>query len=187
LPLAHAHTARALQKFFVEQPRSAAVQPLLLNPSVSNFPAPPVSWSDIARACRRVCVLRERGNVEEAERLRTEEITRLIAAVRSPMDTDAALAAKLDGIFAAESERVANAMVLAELLAPMLSESAAHVTAPRVVAAAAPVVDMAVAAPAIPAAAMPPAARAGSIADFIDEMIAQENPPPRGGGQRRAS
>ena len=114
----------------------------------------------------------------------------MLASVRAPTDSDAAVAERLNAIFAAEAERVANAAVLCELLAPVLAEKfhlQARAPAPAVAAAA---VEPALAAvPAAPIAEKPAAPRAESIADFIDEMIAQEKPPPRSGGntQRRAS
>jgi hypothetical protein len=155
---------------------------VLPNPSVSNFPTQPRSWSDLARLCRRVCVLRERGLVAEAERVRAGELAETLAAVRSPTDTDEAIEQRLATTFAAEAERVANAAVLAELLAPLLADRAQRPGAP-------------VALTSDSAAPLPPpkpAPRAGplDLADFIDDMIAQERPPLRAGApsaQRRAS
>jgi hypothetical protein len=131
--------------------------------------------------------LRERGQHDEAEQLRAGALPALIAALRRPEDSDSSVAERLDGIFALEAERVANATVLAELLLPMISEQLR--TAPLSQAQS----------PLPSAAALPESARlvkpapsprvAASIADFIDEMIAQESPPDRSGGttQRRAS
>ena len=137
-----------------------------------------------------MCVLRERGQPEEAERLRAGELMTMVASVRTPTDSDAAIAERLNVIFAAESERVANASVLCELLLPVLAEKF-HL---QVKLPAAPPVATALE---LPLATVPPepipekpaAPRSASIADFIDEMIAQEKPPPRSGGntQRRAS
>jgi hypothetical protein len=136
-----------------------------------------------------VCVLRERGQPEEAERLRAGELMTMLASVRTPTESDAAISERLNAIFAAESERVANAAVLCELLLPLLSEKAslpAKTSAPPVAVAIEPALA---AAPSEPIPEKPAAPRAASIADFIDEMIAQEKPPPRSGGntQRRAS
>jgi hypothetical protein len=126
--------------------------------------------------CRRVCVLRERGQHGEAEQLRTTSLAELVAALKSPAETDATITARLETIFAAETERVANAMVLADLLVPRLTEQ---------LRSFAPLPGMTPAAVNAAAPAMPPPkpapARAAtiSIADFIDDMIAQENPPVR--------
>ena len=160
---------------------------MLLNESVSNFPAPPLAWSDIARVCRRVCVLRERGQPEEAERLRAGELMAMLAVVRTPADSDAAISERLNAIFAVEAERVANAAVLSELLLPALAEKFLLQTkSPAPATAMEPALATA---PSLPIAEKPAAPRAASIADFIDEMIAQEKPPTRSGGntQRRAS
>lgn len=108
---------------------------------------------------------------------------RLIAAVRAPTESESAITERLNALFAVESERVANAAVLAEILAPLLSEKTNT-----------PIASVAPAQPdpsptTTPPAAAPPKPRRGSIADFIDDMIAQEMPPERDGpgNQRRAS
>jgi hypothetical protein len=151
---------------------------------VSNFPAPAVTWSDVARVCRRVCVLRERGQNEEAERLRAGELMTLLAAIRTPGDSDSATTDRLNALFATEAERVANAAVLAEMLLPMLAE---QLRPPAITAAAPQEIPMAVVMAPVVTRPKPP--RPASIADFIDDMIAQENPPdrPGEGTQRRAS
>jgi hypothetical protein len=172
-----------LQKFFGEQYTRAAVQRMLPNPSVSNFPAPPFSWSDVARVCRRVCVLRERGLNEEAERLRAGELMEMVATVRTPGDNDTDVTERLNHLFATEAERVANAAVLAELLLPQISARLNAVTTPTAAS------KTPTAAVGVPARAEKPAQRSGSIADFIDDMIAQDKPTDRSGpgAQRRAS
>jgi hypothetical protein len=96
------------------------------------------------------------------------------------------MAERLESIFSVETDRVANAAVLAELLVPVLSEKL-RAALPASVAkqpAAAPEVTPA------PAPKPTPARPATiSIADFIDDMIKQESPPerPDRGSQRRAS
>lgn len=155
---------------------------MLPNPSVSNFPAQPSSWSDLARVCRRVCVLRERGFAADAERLRIGELAEMVAALRGSSDTDEAIEQRLAATFAVEAERVANAAVLAELLAPLLTDARGVSGGP-----AAPGVDSA---SPLPASIPKPAPRAGplDLADFIDDMIAQERPSSRTPAtQRRAS
>lgn len=149
----------------------------MLNSPPANFPAA-APWSDVARVCRRVCILHERGRADETEHVRRSELPAMIAALRTPSDTDEEIAARLNSIFTAERERVANAVVLAELLAPLLQESNRSLATaePTSIAANVP------AAAATPRPSRPPArARptGGDIADFIDEMIAQERPPDR--------
>ena len=134
--------------------------------------------------CRRVCVLRERGLKDEAERVRADEVMPIVGLLRTATDTDAAITERLNTIFAAEAERVANAAVLAELLLPELTGQLRSLVVP-VAAPMSPVPPL----PAPAAAPKPPPPRRGSIADFIDDMIAQERPPdrPGHGAERRAS
>lgn len=111
----------------------------------------------------------------------------MLAAVRAPTDSDTEIAERLNAIFATEAERVANAAVLCELLLPALAEKFQLQAKPPAPAAA--MEPSLATAPSVPTAEKPAAPRAASIADFIDEMIAQEKPPTRSGGntQRRAS
>ena len=134
--------------------------------------------------CRRVCVLRERGQNEVAEQLRAGELMTMLAAVRTPGDSDAATTERLNAIFATEAERVANAAVVAEILVPMITEQLRPLLMRS--AAASSAIPAPVVAPPVP---KPPQPRPASIADFIDDMIAQERPPdgPGQGEQRRAS
>lgn len=106
-----------------------------------------------------------------------------MAAMRTASAPDAGLEQKLEATFAAESERVANAAVLAELLAPLIGQ---HQPASEHGRPLARVEETAGETPALPA---PPPARRdpADIAHFIDEMIAQEQPAPRRGSTRRAS
>lgn len=134
-------------------------------------------------------MLRERGLVEEAERLRAGQLPGMLAALRTPADTDETVEQRLAATFAAEAERVANAAVLAELLAPLLAEQ----TRLRPLEASAgsssnPGFSSSTSSPVSPAKSAPRPVP-GNIADFIDEMIAQERSPPRGrpATQRRAS
>lgn len=130
-------------------------------------------------------MLRERGQTVEAGRLETQELPGLLEALHSDTETAESVAARVADIFARESERVADAAVLAELLAPLLRQTA-FVDTPlaRAVEAATPSVPDAT----VETVAAPARPRPGNIADFIDEMIAQERPPDRTTrGARRAS
>jgi hypothetical protein len=140
-----------------------------------------ISWSDVARVCRRVCILRERGQHEEAERLRAGSLLDMVSKLRTSIDSETTVTERLDAIFAVEVERVANAAALAEILVPLLAEQLRPLAgAPSLAPTPVPEISR----PAKPAAPRTPA----SIADFIDDMIAQESPPDRpGGAQRRAS
>jgi hypothetical protein len=127
-------------------------------------------------------LLRARGETAAADQLRAGPLEDAIVALRAAGLSDDAIAARLNTIFTTEDERVANALVLAEVLVPILVERLGS----RIAAAAATHT------PSAPssqpsrsanraAADVPPA---GGIADFIDQMIAQEQPQPT---QRRAS
>jgi len=130
-------------------------------------------------------VLREHGEHDEAEQLRGSTLASALSAARAPTETDEAITTRFETVLATETERVANAAVLAELLAPMIAQKLAQNTP----APLAPAPTVSTAAPAITPVLRPPRPRAASIADFIDEMIAQENPAdtPGRGAQRRAS
>jgi hypothetical protein len=134
--------------------------------------------------CRRVCILRERGQNEEAERLRAGELMTMLAAIRAPDDSDATITDRLNALFATEAERVANAAVLAEILVPMIAEQLRPLTASSAAANEIPAPSVVA-----PAPSKPVQPRPASIADFIDDMIAQERPldRPGPGAQRRAS
>lgn len=150
----------------------------MIDPSVPRFPARPASWNDIALICRRICLLRETNRPAAAEQLRRHDLAAAVAAVRPEVDSDAALEQKLAAICAAEAERVANAAVLAELLAPLLL-AAPHAARPSWAAEAAPEEAASAFPPAAPAAnASRPRGDPADIAHFIDEMIAQEQPSP---------
>lgn len=134
----------------------------------------------MARLCRRICLLRERGLDDDAQRLHSGTLGALISQLRDAAGPDTTVVdQRLQQIMATENERVANAAVLAELLAPLLSDKA---LAPSAAADAFP--------PATPA---PQPVRPPShppftdIATFIDEMIAHERTSRRGDPQRRAS
>ena len=118
--------------------------------------------------CRRICVLRERGELAEAERITADLLPAAVAAARSPSDTDESITAQLESIFAREAERVADASALAELLTSFPSGNASPAGPVRTSATPR--------ARNVPAAA-PPRRATGDIADFIDEMIAQEGSP----------
>lgn len=105
----------------------------------------------------------------------------MLAAVRTPGDTETGMTERLNAVFATEAERVANAAVLAEMLVPLLSEQFGRMIAPP------PLTTQIVTLPAPTVGAVKPAKRPVSVADFIDDMLAQERPPPGAAAQRQAS
>jgi hypothetical protein len=110
----------------------------------------------IARLCRQICLCRTRGQIAQANRLE--------AVLHNQVSADFSEEA-LQEIFLTEQKRVIDALMLAEVLGPLLTE------------------HLAVAAP-DPARAHAPAARSSQrpatsdqplgIADLIEGMLAQE-------------
>lgn len=104
----------------------------------------------------------------------------MIASLRATAGNSAEFEQRLEAVFATEQERVANASALAELLLPLLSSRTplfGLALPPSPTAAEQPLP-----APASFAESAPPVRRApGDIADFLDDMIAQEQAetPPR--------
>lgn len=123
------------------------------------------SRDEVPRLIRRICVLRERGDAAAADRLEQDRLGPAIAAMRAAHGDAAASQAEIDRIFATESARAAEAVIVADLLLQQLSERWPFPTGapPR----AAPATDETQA----PDAAMP---RSGTleIADFLDAMLA---------------
>lgn len=139
----------------------------------------------MARLCRRICLLREREQPAAAEELRSGALEAMLAVLRTQGESEADIAQRIATIFATETERVANAAVLAELLAPLLGANA-----PSAATAAATSRGDGAAASPTPLgptlASAPLRADPANIADFIDEMIAQERAHPPAAPPRRA-
>lgn len=141
------------------------------NPSLSNFPAPTPAWKDVARVCRRICILRERGQLDDAEQLRVTELSALLATCKTE-SSEQEISTRLDAVFAAEEERVATAATIAELLLPRLASELRSVagtterTAPATVGNSD--TDL---------TPSPSVARAAptDIAGFIDQMFAEDD------------
>ena len=127
----------------------------------------------MARLCRRICALVERGEIAEADRLRTGEFADAVASVRVTDEAEGAA-------FALAAERLAHATLVAEMLAPLL---AARLQPAASLAAAAPALARIDPLPTEPAARVRPAPT-GNIADFIDEMLALDRPAPAARDQR---
>lgn len=122
-------------------------------------------------------MLREQGEPAEADCVQAGPLEALLSALRTTPETAAAFDQRVAVIFAVERDRVANAVVLAQLLAPLLAERlplAAHSAAPE-----APVTRS------VTHVARPLPVSPAGIADFIDEMIAQETAEDDSPGVRR--
>lgn len=119
----------------------------------------------MARLCRRICVLAERGDLAEADRLRRGEFAAAVTALRDDRGAD--------GMFAAEAARLADATLLAGTLAPLLLERLSPMP-PMVAARVEPLPAAAISPSPVRTRSGPPA----DIADFIDEMLSLERPAP---------
>ena len=131
-----------------------------------------VGLGGIGRLIRQICLLREQADPAGAARLQENELATAVCELRAARGTDALLENELQAMFVAEERRVADAVVLSELLIPQLASylSASARPAPaaaRLVAAETP----------------PPARRAATgapaIPDLLDAMLAAERTSPR--------
>lgn len=118
---------------------------------------------DLSRLLRRASVLRAKGDLLAAEHLEAAELPAALAAAKTQCS-----ASQVETLVATEQNRLADASLLADLLAPLLAQRL-RVLLPL---------------SASPGSAAPPPARAApagnsappSIADFIDGMLAQDRP-----------
>lgn len=140
-------------------------------------------------------MLEERGEKAAAEHLKTSALAEALHAVRTTSGEPAEeIDHRVEAIMAHEQERVANAAVLAELLVPLLRQpvdpAAGRASSPDVALSA---VSGASVAPFAGDEAegsgrsSAPRAAPANIADFIDEMLAQERGHVGGAAHRRAS
>ncbi len=75
----------------------------------------------IVRLIRRVCLLREQGDPASADRLQSAELVPAVRDFRLASGPASLTEEKLCALFLSETEHVAEAMVLAELLVPQLA------------------------------------------------------------------
>jgi hypothetical protein len=124
-------------------------------------------WIEVGRVYRRICFLRLEGRAGEAQVVEETEFAEAAAKARGTAGDAFEADSILKGIRAEEEERVAGAIAFAEVLVPML-ERRVPALAPAPAAAPAP------------RRAPPPATgESRGIADFIDDMLAQERAGPR--------
>ncbi|MBI2496552.1 MAG: hypothetical protein HYV75_00995 [Opitutae bacterium] len=148
-----------------------------MNLHASSQPSPVAARvAGLARIVRQVCLLREQGDAAQAARLQENELATAVRDLRLAHGPEALAESELHGLFAAEERRVAEAVILSELLIPRLVESwpagppARPPGSPRTL-------------PPPPAARAPaPAAGPPAIPDLLDAMLAAErtgrHPPP---------
>jgi hypothetical protein len=137
----------------------------LLNTLFTNLEPPAAGHvAGITRLMRRICLLREQGDAGQAARLHEHELADAVRELRATHGAQALSDEELRALFAAEEQRVAEAVVLAELLIPQL------------VGARPPVPAQAVPATPVPARLRVPAVPPGSpgIPDLLDAMLAAE-------------
>lgn len=141
-------------------------------------------WNEARRIYRRVCVLRALGRDDEATVVENRDLARVLATARLAAESDAH--SEETAVLGAESERVANAAVLAELLAPLLADKlASQMRANEFAASSAALLPSAAGLPVSVPARKPVIATAPdstqrrnasvpSITDLIDGMLSQE-------------
>jgi hypothetical protein len=157
----------------------------LLNPTAvipptaatENLPDQNAAWREATRICRRICILREQGRQAEAEAMMANELAE-VRAMLSSGGVSSEIETKMAAIFTREEDRVADAAVLAELLVPALC-AATNTAAVNSLSAR----DTRATSPLTAPKTIVARGGTGDIADFIDEMLAQERAP----GARRAS
>lgn len=141
-------------------------------------PLPPslaAPWSQVAAIYRRICLLRARGHDAEADRLQQYEFAEANAAAEIFDEENSVPSApeRFQALLAAEENRVADALLLAEVLAPIIAEQIRHLPSTATVAASASPVP----APRESIHPRPPrdlGEPTPGIADLIDSMLGQE-------------
>lgn len=126
---------------------------------------PPARVAGLTRLMRRICLLREQGDAVRASALQTNELAEAVRELRAAHGAEALSDDELRRLFAVEEQRVAEAVVLAELLIPQLVGGRPPAPAKPVAAPPAPARPRAPASPGSPA-----------IPDLLDAMLAAERP-----------
>jgi hypothetical protein len=130
----------------------------------------------LARLVRQVCLLREQGDAAGAVRVQEKEFATAVRDIRLAEGPEALPESELRAMFATEEQRVAEAVILSELLIPQLVgswPSISNLDRPGTTRSAPG---------ALPASAPAPTPAAGppTIPDLLDAMLAAERP-----GRRR--
>lgn len=143
---------------------------LHLSSVTENSPENATGWVNAVNLLRRACILRATGSESDAAALETTGLAAALESLRETCADSAKWDARVRALRQREEERVADAMVLADILLPRLQN------------ALQPSVGSARARPtsgptsfSSPRPARPRNAPR-EIADFIDEMIAQRQP-----------
>lgn len=154
----------------------------MTSPSFNPFPAEVNAVAGITRCIRRICLLREQGNEPEAKQLEQSDLANAIRDLRLAQGPDAFPESELRKLFSAEEKRVADAVLLSELLIPELVKSfPAGASNPPVTKSVSPTKrpfgSQESATPFPPA--MAAAGGSPAIADMLDSMFASERSPRR--------
>ena len=121
----------------------------------------------MSRVHRRICFLRLEGREAEAREIEGRELEPAVAEARKDSESEAEAEAVLRAVTSDDEERVAEAIAFAEVLVPMLSER---------LSLQAPAPGIPKRGPRQSRAASGDQDQAHGIADFIDEMLAQQRP-----------
>ncbi len=144
----------------------------LISPLINSLDAP---WAKVAGVYRRICLLRANGHDAEADRVQAEELAPArVAAERETHSADSPESELLiQSLLDAEDARVAEALLFAEILAPLIAERIRPLLVLGPVASRPPFPSDRESPRALP----PPSVRSEatpSIAALIDGMLAQE-------------
>jgi hypothetical protein len=121
-------------------------------------------WIEVGRIYRRICFLRCEGLTTEAQVVEQTEFAEAARRARQASESEDEADSLLKTLLAEEGARVAEAIAFAEVLVPVLAKRlAALIPSPRALLAA----------PA-PRERKPGRDENRSVADFIDDMLAQE-------------
>lgn len=126
---------------------------------------------DIVRTLRRLCLLHEMESDAAAISAEERRLEHLLAVARAAGSPATLSAERVEAVRRQEQERAANAAAMSELLAPLLSERFETMAPTRPATGAA----LTGRTPAGRHSGRPPAPL--PIADLIDGMLAQEEPP----------
>jgi hypothetical protein len=141
----------------------------LNNSNSSQRPDDAACLAGLSRLVRRVCLLREQGDTAEAGRVQQGELATAIRDFRLARGPDALSEETLASLFAAETERVAEALCTAELLIQRLTSIWSTAPAPVAAPGVREPTVVEVRAPTRLIPAQPPV-----ISDLLDAMLASE-------------
>jgi hypothetical protein len=127
------------------------------------------SLAGIVRYVRKICLLREQQSVEEAAKLEKTDFANAVRDFRLAHGADNLPEARLRQLFEAEEQRVAEAVILSELIIPQLVKSFpvfSGPTLPNSAPASSP--------ERTPVPVRPPSDGVPQIADLLDGMLASD-------------